>query len=148
MLIELNTSFNRIADVGDAAEIVRSILAKYDECDQDKEHMFVIGLAPDLQIKYVDLVHVGTLKFCFAHPREVFRRAVSLAASSIILVHNHPSRDVAPSPEDFKATYRCMAAGKVLGIPVEASLIVSTKTNNFFQMPERIPVSFQNLDFL
>ena len=147
LLIKLNQSFNTISYVDDVVPIVRSILIEQDEYDQEKEHVFVIGLDLDRQIKYVDLVAVGTLDSCYMHPREVFRRAVTLMASSIILVHNHPSQDVGPSPEDFRATYQCMAAGKILGIPVDGSLIISTKTSNYFQMPKRIPILYQNLDF-
>jgi DNA repair protein RadC len=127
----------KLAYIDDAAELTRQILCAKDAFEQEKEHVFVIGLDLDRQIKYVDLVAVGTLDSCSMHPREVFRRAVNMMASSIILV---------PSVADLKATFRCMAAGKILGIPVEASLIVSTKTNEFTELPKRMPLEFENLE--
>ena len=46
-------------------------------------------------------------------PREVFRFAIEEAAASIILVHNHPSGDPAPSPEDIHATKTIRRGGKI-----------------------------------
>lgn len=147
MLIKWDAiKLEKLAYIDDAAELTRQILCAKDAFEQEKEHVFVIGLDLDRQIKYVDLVAVGTLDSCSMHPREVFRRAVNMMASSIILVHNHPSRNVEPSVADLKATFRCMAAGKILGIPVEASLIVSTKTNEFTELPKRMPLEFENLE--
>ena len=57
----------------------------------------------------------------FIHPREVFRFAIEAAAASIILVHNHPSGDPAPSPEDIHATKQLVEAGKLLQISVTDS---------------------------
>lgn len=66
----------------------------------------------------VDFVSMGTLDGSLVHPREVFLNAVRSQAASVILVHNHPSGDPAPSAEDREVTRKLRSAGDVLGIPV------------------------------
>lgn len=60
----------------------------------------------------------GAIDSSLVHPREVFKRALLSNASSIILLHNHPSGESEPSCEDIKTTRRLVDAGKLLGIPV------------------------------
>ena len=70
------------------------------------------------------LVTRGILDASLIHPREVFRLAVSEGAASVILVHNHPSGDPAPSGEDRAVTRQLAAAGRALGIPVLDHVVV------------------------
>jgi DNA repair protein RadC len=58
------------------------------------------------------------------HAREVFRAAVQEGASAVILVHNHPSGDPRPSPEDRTVTRQLAEAGNLVGIPVLDHIIV------------------------
>ena len=69
-------------------------------------------------------VSVGSLDCSLAHPREVFREAVRHNAAGILLVHNHPSGDPQPSPEDLHLTQQLRQAGKLLGIEVMDHLIL------------------------
>ena len=66
----------------------------------------------------------GTLDSTLAHPREVFKAALLANAAAIVVSHNHPSGDPAPSPDDVELTRRLAAAGEVLGIPVLDHIIV------------------------
>jgi DNA repair protein RadC len=61
-------------------------------------------------------------------PRQVFRVAVGVGASSVILAHNHPSGDPTPSPQDREVTLRVAHAGRVLGIPLLDHLICGTQS--------------------
>ena len=70
------------------------------------------------------LVTRGILDASLIHPREVFRPAVAEGASGVILVHNHPSGDPTPSPEDRAVTRQLGAAGRALGIPVLDHVVV------------------------
>jgi DNA repair protein RadC len=54
----------------------------------------------------------------------VFRLAIAVGASSIIVAHNHPSGVLTPSPEDIEVTRALVAAGEVLDIPVRDHLII------------------------
>lgn len=58
------------------------------------------------------------------HPREVFRCAIANCASSIILVHNHPSGDPTPSREDINVTLRLIKSGKILDIEILDHIII------------------------
>lgn len=69
-------------------------------------------------------VSKGTLSGSLAHPREVFHVAIRNMAAAIILLHNHPSGDPAPSPEDRKVTLQISEAGKLLGIPLLDHIII------------------------
>ena len=69
-------------------------------------------------------VSVGSLDRSLAHPREVFREAVRHNAAGILLVHNHPSGDPQPSPEDLQLTQQLRQAGDLLGIELMDHLIL------------------------
>jgi DNA repair protein RadC len=69
----------------------------------------------------------GTLDASLVHPREVFRSAISEAAASVILVHNHPSGDPTPSAEDRAVTRQLREAGEIIGIEVLDHVIVGER---------------------
>jgi DNA repair protein RadC len=66
----------------------------------------------------------GLLTSSLVHPREVFREAIAERAAALILVHNHPSGDPTPSPDDRLVTEQLVAAGKLLDIPVHDHIII------------------------
>ena len=70
------------------------------------------------------VISVGSLNASIVHPRELFREAINARAAAVILVHNHPSGDPAPSPEDIALTRKLIEAGKLLDIPVLDHLIL------------------------
>jgi DNA repair protein RadC len=70
------------------------------------------------------IITVGTLNLALVHPREVFREAVVESAAGVVLVHNHPGGDPAPSEEDVKLTRALVRAGEATGIPVLDHLII------------------------
>jgi len=71
------------------------------------------------------LVTRGLLNSSLVHPREVFRPAIAEAAAGVVLVHNHPSGDPTPSPEDQAVTRQLVAAGALLDLPVYDHVIVA-----------------------
>ncbi len=71
-----------------------------------------------------ECVTVGLLDRSPIHAREVFRRAIRDACSRLILVHNHPSGDPAPSPQDLESTRKLVEAGKIVGIEVLDHVVV------------------------
>lgn len=86
--------------------------------------------------KYVgeDEISKGTVNQTIAMPREVFRKAIDMGASSIILAHNHPSGDVRPSADDINLTRRMVDAGKILGINVLDHFVVGH--NSYYSFKE------------
>lgn len=69
-------------------------------------------------------VHRGTLGTVQVYARDVFRAALLLNASGIVLVHNHPSGDPTPSADDIELTKQMYAAGRLLGVEVLDHLII------------------------
>ena len=71
----------------------------------------------------------GTLDTILVHPREVFQPAITANAAAIILVHNHPSGDPAPSEADIKVTRDLIRAGHLLKIEVLDHVIIGRATH-------------------
>jgi len=96
-----------------------------DELQHEKREFFMAIL---LDTKgYVichEVIAIGTLSNTLVHPREVFYPAIRHKAASLIVLHNHPSGDPTPSPEDIAVTQKLVEAGKLVGIPVNDHIIV------------------------
>jgi len=74
-----------------------------------------------------ECVAKGSLTACLVHPREVFGPAIRARAAQLVLVHNHPSGDPCPSPEDLSLTERLTEVGLLMGIPVVDHIIVAAQ---------------------
>ena len=70
----------------------------------------------------------GTVDHVPVYPREVVKRALQLNASALILVHNHPSGDPTPSPDDIAMTAKIDAAAQTLGVTLHDHLIIGKST--------------------
>ena len=70
-------------------------------------------------------VYQGNVSSSLVRVGELFRDAVRLSAAGLILVHNHPSGDPTPSPDDLRLTSETLAAGRLLDIQVLDHLIVA-----------------------
>jgi len=92
--------------------------------DLAHEEFHVLLLSTQNEVLRKLQVTRGTLDASLVHPREVFRPAISEAAASIILVHNHPSGDPTPSAEDRAVTRQLKEAGGIIGIDVLDHVIV------------------------
>jgi DNA repair protein RadC len=75
----------------------------------------------------IETISVGTLNASIVHPREVFRPAIAAGAASILVAHNHPSGNPAPSEDDLEITKRLVKAGDLVGIPVLDHLILGKR---------------------
>jgi len=91
----------------------------------DRESLYVIHADVRRQVIGLEEVAKGSLSSVQVHPREVFKAAILNNASSMIVVHNHPSGDATPSREDIELTRRLVDAGRMLGIPLEDHVIVA-----------------------
>lgn len=114
----------------EATEILRAI---YADLDADKEHFTVLALSNKCRVSGFKTVSTGTMTSSLIHPREVFRAAIMLGAVSVIVAHNHPSGDPAPSDEDVQVTKRLSDAGRLLGITVLDHIILGKGTHYSFK---------------
>jgi len=92
--------------------------------DKKQEEFWILMLNTQNNVIGEQLISKGILDASIIHPREVFKPAIKNSASKIVLVHNHPSGDPTPSPEDLEITKRLKEAGEGLGIRVVDSVIV------------------------
>ncbi len=67
----------------------------------------------------------GSLTQCPVNPRDVFRTAVREAAHGMVFVHNHPSSDPTPSPEDIDLTERLRAGAELVGVMARDHVVVA-----------------------
>ena len=89
-----------------------------------REQFRVLFLDKKNQLIADEVMNQGTVDQAPVYPREVMRRALELSASSVILVHNHPSGDPTPSGADVQMTKQVVEAGKALNITVHDHLVV------------------------
>lgn len=92
---------------------------------EKKEKFIAVFLNTKNMITNYEVISVGSLSASIVHPREVFNRAIRKSAAAIILVHNHPSGNPAPSKEDHHITERLFKVGEVVGIRILDHLIVA-----------------------
>ena len=108
-----------IREPQDAYDILKETCALHCE-----EHFYCLLLSTKNHVNAIHEVSIGTLNAAVVHPREVFKAAILSNAAAVILVHNHPSGDPAPSKEDIELTRRLIDAGKLLDIPVLDHVII------------------------
>lgn len=84
------------------------------------------------------LLFMGTLNKSIVHPREIFKEAYLLSASTIVCVHNHPSGDIVPSKEDIYFTTSIVKIGQLQGIPIIDHIIMSDNDYYSFFANNRI----------
>ena len=119
----------RIREARDVYELLRPRFSA-----EKREHFLVLPLTSKNEVLMVADVSIGTLTNTLVHPREVFEPAIRCGAAHIILAHNHPSGDPAPSTEDHRLTRTLKEAGTLLGIPVTDHVIIGRE--GFFSFAE------------
>lgn len=90
----------------------------------EREELRVVILNTKNVVLRVATVYVGNVSASLVRVGELFRDAVRLSASGLILVHNHPSGDPTPSPDDLHLTAEALAAGRLLDIELLDHLII------------------------
>ena len=89
------------------------------------EQFGIVMLDTKHRVIRVKIISTGSLDATVVHPREVFREAAAASAAAIVLFHNHPSGDPAPSTDDLVLTTRMVNAGDIMGIEVVDHLILA-----------------------
>lgn len=97
------------------------------------EEFHVLFLNHKLELIRDERQQKGTVDHTPVYPREVVKRALELGATSMILVHNHPSGDVTPSKSDVDITRQIVDAARPLGIEVHDHLIIGAKKHFSFK---------------
>lgn len=101
-----------------------------DIAEKKQEYLMVLYLNARQELVLKEVVGIGSLNSLQITPKEIFSHALKTPCASIIVVHNHPSEDPAPSEDDIRFTRKIHEAGEVMGIPLVDHVIVS-KTGYF-----------------
>lgn len=103
-------------------------LIKDEIAAEKREHFIVILQDTKGYVICHEIVSIGTLSQTLVHPREVFYPAIRHKAASMIVAHNHPSGDPAPSPQDIDLTKKLLQASQLMGIPLHDHLIIGRES--------------------
>ena len=115
------------------ADVAQLLMA--DMAHLEQEHFRVLFLDTRNRLLGIETVYVGSLNASHIRVGEVFRDAVKRNCAAIIVVHNHPSGDPTPSPEDAEVTRQLVAAGELLDIEVLDHLVIGQQ--RFVSLRER-----------
>ena len=119
-------------------EVIKSWTQLIDYCriqfgNNQNEEFHVLFLNNHLELMLDECLQKGTVNHTPVYPREVVKRALEIGASSLILVHNHPSGDVSPSRADIDVTKQNVDAARPLGIAVQDHIIIGAKKHFSFK---------------
>ncbi len=101
-----------------------------------QEQLRVLCLDTKNYVIHQQVVYQGTVNSSLVRAAEVFRPAVTRNAPSIVVLHNHPSGDPSPSPEDVRTTEQLRQAGAVLDIDLLDHIVIGH--GKFISMKERL----------
>jgi DNA repair protein RadC len=101
----------------------------------DQEHLRTICLDTKNRVQKIQTVYIGSLNSSLVRIGELYKEAIRLNSAAVILVHNHPSGDPTPSPEDVLVTRQAVDAGKLLDIDCLDHLVIGQ--GRYVSMRER-----------
>jgi DNA repair protein RadC len=130
LLVESPEERPQIRSPADAANLVMSEMAYLEQ-----EHLRVMLLDTKNRVLDTKRVYQGSLNTSLIRVGEIFREAVRANCASLIVLHNHPSGDPTPSPEDVAVTRQIVEAGKLLDVEVLDHLIIGQQ--RFVSLKER-----------
>jgi DNA repair protein RadC len=109
----------RVTSPADAANLLMSEMMFLEQ-----EHLRTILLDTRNRVLHTPTVYVGSLNTSVIRIGELFRAAIRENAAAMIVAHNHPSGDPAPSPEDIQVTRQIIEAGKLLNVDVLDHIVI------------------------
>ncbi len=105
----------------------------------DREYCCVVNLDGSNHPINFNIVSIGDINHAYVPVQNVFKSAILSNASSIMLLHNHPSGSLNPSKDDIELTRRVIVAGAIMNIPVIDHLIVAGGTAELVSIREERP---------
>ncbi len=127
--LEVKEEFPSLSCPEKSIELAQKI---YQDLDVDREHFSILCLDVKNKMFAYKVLFSGSISAVYTYPREIFRAALLLGASSIILVHNHPSGDPVPSVEDKYLYQETKELGNKIGVVVLDEIILGDVTSFSF----------------
>jgi len=112
-------------------------LVWYEMSALPQEHLWVILTDTRNRVLHIERLYKGTLNASTVRISEVFRPAIQRNAAAIVVVHNHPSGDPTPSPEDIALTRALIQAGRLLDIEVLDHLVIGQGQQRYVSLKQR-----------
>ena len=116
----------RYGQIKNSEQLGKTMVSRFAGANQ--ESMLILFLDVKNQIITEQIVAIGTVDSALADPRVVFREALKLSATNLIMVHNHPSGDPSPSQADRDTTTRFQLAAALLGMHLLDHLIIGRQS--------------------
>ena len=132
LMVEAPEERPSIHSPGDAAALVQ-----YEMSALEQEELRVMLLDTRNHVLHIETVYRGSLNSSQVRVGEVFKAAIRRNAACIIVVHNHPSGDPTPSPDDVAITRAITQAGKLLDIEVLDHLVIGNGAGRYVSLKER-----------
>jgi DNA repair protein RadC len=112
-------------EAGRALRSSEDVFRHFAELEKEKREIFYVVLLDNKNRKIREVkISEGSLTASLVHPREVYNPVIRESAAAVIFVHNHPSGDPAPSPEDIEITRRLKQVGEVMGVRVLDHVVI------------------------
>lgn len=109
--------------------------------DYDREVICLVNLKSNMQPINLNIVSMGALDQAMVHPRELLKSTVLSNASSVIIMHNHPSGELSPSRLDISMTDRMQQVFSLMGIDIVDHVIIGDNDNYYsFREHQEMPV--------
>ena len=112
-------------DAGQPLRTSEEVFRHFQKLEKEKRELFYVVLLTNKNRKIREVkISEGSLTASLVHPREVYNPVIRESAAAVIFVHNHPSGDPAPSPEDREITRRLKEVGEVMGVRVLDHIVI------------------------
>ncbi len=128
---EIEYTYDKRPKISSMDDVVKA--AKPMITDPNKEFFIALYLNTKNGILKQEVISIGSLNANIVHPREIFKTACMISASSVIVAHNHPSGDPSPSREDIELTKKLVESGKMIGIEILDHVIIGYDKNYGFR---------------
>ena len=107
-----------------AEEVVKAVNSVYNLQNLTQENIILLTVDTKLKCVGLHVVHIGGIRESVCNIPDIFKRVLLSNSGRFFLIHNHPSGDSTPSPEDFIATGRVLDASKVMNIDFVDHIVV------------------------
>lgn len=129
---KVSESRARVQDPESVIGVLKTLLG---DLDADQEHFIILTLNKANEVTGFKVVHSGGMDEALVDPRIVFRNALLMGATGLVLCHNHPSGRIDPSSEDRALTVKLKEGGKLLGVVIVDHIILG-KASSYFSFRE------------
>lgn len=128
--IELKYKYKKVANnvIGNQAINAATVVKLFSDLqNESKEKLITVNLDSRNHILCFEVICIGSVNAIYLRPMEAFRTTIPINASGVIIIHNHPSGDPAPTKEDHEFTDKLIRISSDLGLKFHDHIIIGLK---------------------